>query len=97
MGKKERVANKILALTSVLVLLVNIIGAYCLIHISNNNVMKTFIKQNETLLKSIAVGINLDEFREVIASGDMESEAYKNIYEYLGRVKNVPMLSSYIL
>ena len=87
MEKKERVANKILALTSVLVLLVNIIGAYCLIHISNNNVMKTFIKQNETLLKSIAVGINLDEFREVIASGDMESEAYQNIYEYLGRVK----------
>ncbi|WP_054742777.1 hypothetical protein [Cellulosilyticum ruminicola] len=47
----------------------------------------TFIKQNETLLRSIAVGINLDEFREVIATGDMESSAYKNIHEYLAKVK----------
>lgn len=87
MIKNERVAKKILTLTSALVLIVNIIGAYFLIQISSNNVTKTFMKQNETLLRSIAVGINLNEFREVVATGDMNSQAYKNIHDYLAEVK----------
>lgn len=88
MRNRITVAGKIIALTSIVILLLNFGGAIFLINKSSKNVTKNFIHESEELLKTIALSINKEQFKEVLETKDMESESYKALQRYLQEIKN---------
>lgn len=87
MGKSKSVANKIIIITSIVILILNIVGAYILSSISSDKVTEIFIRESESLLKTVALSLNDGQFKEVIETGDMNSTAYTELRQYLKTVR----------
>lgn len=88
MKKDKKIANKIIALMSLVIVTLNVAGAIFLINISVDNVRQQFIQQGENILNTVALSINQEQFKEVLSTRDMNGAAYGALHQYLSHIKN---------
>lgn len=85
---KSKLALKVLLLSCLMIIVLNLLVGYILSEHAYNNVYQFYANDTKTTLTSIIANLDTNAFKEVLATGAMDSPAYSTLHTYLNNIKS---------
>lgn len=85
---KNKISLKVLLLSSLVIILLNLLVGYMLAEHAFNNVYQFYANDTKTTLTSIIANLDTNAFKEVLATESTDSPAYSTLHTYLNNIKN---------
>ena len=85
---KHTIAGKVLIWSCIVIIALNLGGGYIISKQAYDNVVNVYSEGTENIIKTITANLDIEALKSVIETGDMESEAFQKVHNYLNRIKN---------